>query len=130
MKKFILLGFLILSISMLGQERVGENRNGTFVITANLNLLKLRWNEIMGETVKNYSIISATSEGELFYYLVANTDNGNRVATTLAYRNNIFSVPDQSLESSSTCSCDGCRWNGCDPRWLSGHGNGFVMIHV
>jgi len=118
MKKLIALGFLILTVSAMGQQKVGENRSGTFVITANLNLLKPRWNEIVGETVSDYRIISSTNDGAQWYYLVGTSSSGTKVATTLAYEGNNFVMPDQALASSSTCKCTGCGFTGCDPRWM------------
>lgn len=109
---------IILSMSMSDQEKVGENRNGTFVITANLNLLKQRWNDIAGETVSNYAIVIHKDEGVDWYYLVAKMKDGGTITTSVDYVNNTFFVPNQSLSSSSTCSCTGCGYVGCDPRWL------------
>jgi len=112
--------FYIYSLNVIGQEKVGEDKDGKFTITANLKLLKVRWNEIASETVTNYSITSPTTENVKWYYLIGTTEKGIKLATTLAYRDGIFYVPDQTLESSSTCTCSGCGYKGCDPKWMGG----------
>lgn len=124
MKKLKILGLftllLFMNLSIFAQEKVGENRNGTFVITASLNLLKPEWNKIANQTVTNYSIISETTDGLRVYYLEGRTANNDvKICVGLEYIDNIFyKIAIDNDGPSSTCTCSGCLSTGCDPRWF------------
>lgn len=92
MKKLLSICALIFSITIMAQqEKVGENRNGTYIITNNLDLLKPAWDKLAKQKVINYTIHSKTNENTEVYYLSANSeDNQMKISIVLELVNNVF----------------------------------------
>jgi len=130
MKKilFSLLATILLSLNTQAQK-VGENRNGKFVITEDLTFLKEKWNKflldskIKGEIVQ-IEITSDTYEENketIRYYQITGylKDNLGSVASlvTLDTKTNFMKV--ELTNASTTVSCTGCNL-GCHPRMYKG----------
>lgn len=119
MKNLMLWGCLVLTLGMFAQEKIGEERNGRLVITANLNLLKAKWNEVTGETVSEYTLTSNRTETGVRYYLIGSTPSGTRIGTSVFYRSGSFFVPEPVKGVFSFTICQGCKTGGCEPQPVS-----------
>ncbi len=119
MKKFIVLGVLFLTLTMVSQEKVGEVRNGDFVITASLDLLKPEWARLSKnagkDEVLNFSIIKkAYEDGTPYYFLYAtNSKKSIGIATHIDLESGVFNR-NVVRDIGGTVTCTGCAF-GCDP---------------
>lgn len=119
MKKLIcLLIAIIVTPNLFAQEKVGENRDGKFVITENLKNLKDEWDKLAGENIINYSIVADEKNVET-YYLLGKTEKGIKIAIVLELKGEVFYSVVDSTGKSSTCTCSGCFYFGCDPVFVS-----------
>lgn len=125
MKRVFSILLLALTSMIFAQEKVGESRNGTFVITASLDVLKPAWQKWLGEQrisdpLTRYEIEEQRAEdGSTYYLLVASTKSGIvKVATGLdRVGNDFFAASESGNFASRVVSCSNCAI-GCHPKYL------------
>ena len=111
--------------------KVGEIKDGVFIITEDINGIKVEWDKILQEQkivgeFSNYVIesdVDVELNNEIYYYLLANSkDNILKAARLLKLDKGNFyldSNPD-SFMFGVTVTCSGCAF-GCHPK----RGRGF-----
>lgn len=129
MKKLV---FGLIATVMFGlaghAQKVGEIKDGKFVVTEDLTFLIEKWDNLLKEDkidgqVGRFEITSETykdekTEKEVEYYQITgySKDGSVKVATELTARDSALSL---SIADSSTCVCNGCTL-GCHPAKLRG----------
>lgn len=108
-------------------QKVGESRDGKFVITEDLSFLKEKWDDLLKDNkidgeIDRFEITAETykddktNEDVTYYQITGYTkDNFGKVASVLSFDKIAFSLE----ASSSSCTCSGCTY-GCHPRLLKG----------
>ncbi len=105
---------MLMTVSVVGQEKVGENQNGKFVITENLKYLKEDWDKLADGKQIDYSIIADNKDNKI-YYLLGKTEGGLKIAISLELKDNVFYSIIDRKGVTTTCTCSGCMSTGCDP---------------
>src|SRR5690606_13914084 len=91
MKNVILMLVLAFSITAVAQQKIGEEQNGNYVITENIDALKRSWAEILVEQgisskLHNWKIVQLLDAGQPYFILLATTsDNMASIATGLNF---------------------------------------------
>lgn len=123
MKKIFLslIAIVLIGFNTFAQdEKIGEDRNGEFVITANLDYVLKAWNDVLIqqkidtklETLDIRSGRYENSGGEYFMLVAYNSDNSTKVACMINRVNGNFLLREGELKT--TVTCKGCT-QGCRP---------------
>ena len=123
MKKLFLslITIVLIGVNTFAQDKIiGEDRNGEFVITANLDYVLDAWNNLLTNQkidtkLETLAIKSGKFEntGEDYFILIAyNKDKSTKVACMIISFGIFFHLSE--LEFTTTVTCSGCV-EGCDP---------------
>ena len=121
-KKRMSLSMLLLTLTFaFSQRKIGENQNGKFIITENLSDIKSEWKaqlakQGISESLGDFVIQAATSEGETYYSLQAKTPQNTTMATLLDLSKNEFRLAVGDA-GTLTVTCTGCSY-GCSPEYI------------
>ncbi|NUY79643.1 hypothetical protein HUK80_01950 [Flavobacterium sp. MAH-1] len=126
MKKLFVVLAMLLSFGINAQEKVGEVRSGSYVITASLNLVKPVWAQLARDAGFNdpliFTIEKITNDDSTFYYCLYATNAAKTVSIATGIElsgSNFLKLPISSGSfGGGTLTCSGCNV-GCHPKYLS-----------
>jgi len=119
---FCLITLIFLGFNSFAQDnKIGVDKKGEYVITANLDYIMKAWNDVLKKqkintTLHTFEIKSGKDEnsGQLYFMLIGyNHDHSTKVACMVnRIGGNFILTPSQSLY---TVTCTGCT-EGCSPK--------------
>lgn len=119
-----LLLFSLVSFAQNSLKKIGEDQNGQYKITDNLELVKSDWMKILKDqrnpaVLVNFEIKASVNNktNEKFYMLLATSqDKSLKMAGTLILKNGVFSIDmaNDDYKNGGIVVCEGCK-EGCDP---------------
>ncbi len=122
MKKIFFTTMLFGLLNLAHAQQIGIVRNAQYRITANLDPIKLKWEQLLLEqkipaTLVNFEIQSGLDKvnGKAFYMLLAsNRDRSVKVARALEVKNGYLSFFKNGEEPWGIATCSGCA-RACNP---------------